>query len=221
MLSNPEPKRNEDAPVVFHYPVDNSIQLIRPSHIEPIYLADVIAQRRSTHIFRQLSLVEISKVLWLSAKVQEIAWQSNGYILSRRPSASAGARHPIDILIMSPILDSLKSFHYYNPFAHSLSRLVLSDILIEEFTNHVSSVLDVANATIIWFIAHPDRTEAKYNNAQSLIWKDAGALIHSIQIACAGYNIKSCPVGSLGEPYISQMFKEHGNVFSAGGIVVG
>lgn len=131
------------------------------------------------------------------------------------------ARHPIDIIVASPVLNRLNSLYYYNPFEHSLNQLNLLKSYTDDFINHINSVLNTENSTIIWFIAHPNRTDAKYNNSASLIWRDAGALINCIQLVCTALNIDSCPIGSLGEPFISQMFAANGNVFGVGGILIG
>jgi len=221
MPSNPKPKFQEDKPTVFNYCIGETLSLIKPVNLDPISFWDVISSRRSMRTFHQLSLDEISKVLWLSAKVQDISVQDNGYILTRRPSASAGARHPVDIILLSPALDNFKSCYYYNPFDHTLNKLILPDLIIKHFLNHVNSIFQVGDGTVLWFIAHSLRTEVKYDNSQSLIWRDAGALIHSVQLACTGCNINSCPVGSLGEPFISQMFSGNENIFGVGGIVIG
>jgi len=221
MLSNPFPKKQENKCASFIYPIGEKIELNRHHLYEPLNLWDVLEKRKSTRTFRKLTLDELSSILWVSAKVKDIQVQDNGYILSHRPAASAGARHPVDILILSPHLDNLNFFYYYNPFEHSLNKLLLNLTLIEELKNHFISGFDVTNASIFWFIAHPVRTEAKYDNPISLIWRDAGALIHSIQIACTALDVNSCPLGTLGEPFISQMFSDYGHVISAGGVIIG
>jgi SagB-type dehydrogenase family enzyme len=220
MYSNPTPKKDEDKAIVFNYPITQILELTKPRDIESINFWEVIENRRSTREFRELSLDEISNVL-MSAKVKEIFVQNDGYILTHRSSASAGARHPIDIIVLSPILDSFKSFYYYNPFLHSLNKLGFESNIIEQFQDHINSILFSDKATIFWFVAHPDRTEAKYLNALSLIWRDAGALINHIQLVCTALNINSCALGSLGEPFISKLFSSIGEVYGVGGILLG
>lgn len=165
-------------------------------------------------------LEDIGNILWSSCKVKDTFMQNNGFILTHRPSPSAGARHPIDILVSSQILGT-SQFYYYNPFEHSLNKLKLNEANVLSFDNHLNNIMDRNKGTIIWFIAHPSRTEAKYNNSMSLVWRDAGALIYCVQIASKGYGFNSCPIGSLGEPYISHMFLDFGTVFGVGGIIIG
>lgn len=78
----------------------------------------------------------------------------------------------------------------------------------------------IGDATVIWLIAHTNRTSAKYDNPQSLIWRDAGALLQSIQMTGTAMGIGSCPMGTLAGHYINQLFNKT-TVVSAGGIIIG
>lgn len=218
--NNPTPRDKEEQPLQINYPIVNTLQLDKPIHFKPINFWDVIDNRNSTRNFRRLFLEEISAVLWASSKVKSLSLQENGYILTKRPASSAGARHPIDLIVISPTLNC-KDLHYYNPFDHTLNKLNLTEFPLDDFLNHVSSIISLVDGTVVWFICHPHRTSAKYDNFQSLVWRDAGVLIHSIQIACCGLGLSSCPVGSLGEPFISSGFSRIGDIFGVGGIIIG
>ena len=221
MLNNPFPKKQEAIVEVFEYPIECTIKLPKPKSLNQINFWDVVESRKSVRLFRKLSIEDIGKILWVSAKVKNLRVQSNGYILTKRPSASAGARHPIDICILSPILDDSKKFYYYNPFEHSLNKLTFKNDKIKDLKSHLMSILEIDQVTIFCFVAHQKRTEAKYGNPISLIWRDAGALTQSIQLTCTALSINSCPVGSLGEPFISEIFGQSGNVYSAGIMIIG
>lgn len=221
MWDNPRPKPNEQIPDSFSYPIVETLKLPTPVHFPRNDIWEILRNRKSSRTLNSLSMEEIGMVLWASSKVMQLVVQENTYVLTHRPSASAGARHPIDIILSSPILNGNKSFYYYNPFAHTLNRLSLDINVLKKFQQHVNSILDVSNATVFWFMAHPSRTEAKYDNSASLIWRDAGALINCVQLACSASNINSCPIGSLGEPYISELFQDVGCVYGTGGIAIG
>jgi SagB-type dehydrogenase family enzyme len=218
MEHNPYPRDIEVAALNFQYQISEVIKLPPQTVLPTEPFAEIILNRKSERTFAQLSLEEIGSILWISVKVKEITVQTNGYILTHRPSASAGARHPIDTLVFYKT-DSYKCY-YYNPFEHSLNLLAL-DKSIDSLVSHINSIVNIQNGAIIWFIAHPSRTEAKYLNPASLIWRDAGALLHCVQIACTSLKTKSCPIGSLGEPYISDIFSNNGEILSAGGLIVG
>ena len=167
MFNNPTPKEEEEIVPEFKYPITEILILPRPEFDEVNNFWNVLKDRKSSRHFKQISLNEISKVLWASAKVNELIVQDNGYILSHRASPSAGARHPIDIIILSPCLNGASSFYYYNPFEHSLNKLNLDDFILHQFKNHLNSIMELQESTIFWFLGHPTRTESKYQDSIS------------------------------------------------------
>ncbi|HEX8377687.1 MAG TPA: nitroreductase family protein [Pedobacter sp.] len=217
-MNNPQIKSFEDIVPAFNYSIKEVIKLSRD--IKPLdrRFDAVISVRKSTRLFRQLKLAQIGDILSYVAKVQDTYQQDNGYILTHRATASAGARHPVDIIINTPVL-SKGDFYYYNPFEHSLNNL--KEFEGSNLTRHVNNIVDTTNATIIWFVAHKYRTQAKYSNADSLVWRDAGALINGIQMVCGAMGLNSCPIGSLGEPFISDYFNNQEGIVGAGGLLIG
>lgn len=217
-MNNPTPKDKEDKTVAFNYPVCGITSLAKPVADHNFNYFDLHLQRRSTTRLSMLADRQLDELLWFSAKVIQIQFRSNGYTLTQRPSASAGARHPVDLVVVKPAQP--RQLYYYNPFEHTLNALKLDKNEVASFIDHVNENIVIGETTLIWFIAHPDRTAAKYDNPQSLIWRDAGALLHCIQSTCAAMGLGSCPIGTLAEPYISQLFKDS-TILSAGGIIIG
>jgi len=219
-MKNPQPKPTEERVTSFDYPIQHTIKLSQ--NIDPLSARfdEVITSRKSQRTFSGINLQQLSNILWYTAKVKQTFVQENGYILTHRGTPSAGARHPIDMLIINQTLLNSNLPHYYNPFEHTLNKLDLSAQLVVDFIEHINAIISITNATIIWFVAHSERTEAKYENPETLIWRDAGALINSIQLTCAASNINCCPVGSLGEPFIGNFFNQT-DIFGAGGLLIG
>lgn len=221
-MMNPSLKKYEEEVPQFEYNILKTIKLSRK--IQPIAkrFDEASKVRKSSRIFRPITLAELGSVLWYSAKVKSTFLQKNGYILTHRGTPSAGARHPIDIIILNSNFLESNYFYYYNPFEHSLNKLNSSGSDIATlFKTHINEIVQINNATIIWFVAHVNRTAAKYENAQSLIWRDAGALINNIQMTCTAIGLNSCSIGSLGEPFISNFFHDEPDVVGAGGLLIG
>lgn len=212
-MKNPRPKTIEESVTSFDYPIQHTIKLSRNIDPLPARFDEVITNRKSTKTFASIDLQQLSNLLWYTAKVKQTFVQDNGYILTHRGAPSAGARHPIDILIYNK-----ENLHYYNPFDHSLNQIATPEIT--SFIQHIEQIVSIGNGTIFWFVAHYQRTAAKYEHPESLIWRDSGALLNSIQLTCTAMGLNSCPVGSLGEPYISAIFNQPG-IFGAGGLLIG
>jgi SagB-type dehydrogenase family enzyme len=220
-MKNPQPRTTEEKVASFEYPVQYTFKLPAAISAIPTRFDEIISKRKSTRDFSGITLQQLSDILWYTAKVKKTFVQDNGYILTHRGTPSAGARHPIDMLIINEELFNTNLPHYYNPFEHSLNRLGVPQQTVKNFITHVDEVVPKTNATLIWFIAHPKRTAAKYENPESLIWRDAGALINSIQLTCTALNINCCAIGTLGEPYISDFFNHQDDIFGTGGLLIG
>lgn len=215
---NPTSKDTEDVVSPFAYPISYTKRLPRLSHH---YLSDffeLTRLRTSEKNLKDLSASQLSDLLWYAAKVINTHYQENGYILSHRPSPSAGARHPIDLLIITPSENSV--FQYYNPFDHSLNSLKLDETLFAEFFAHINSNITIGKGTVIWLIAHVNRTSAKYDNPVSLVWRDAGALLQILQMTATAMGLGSCPFGTLADPFIDKLFTD-ATIISCGGIIIG
>ncbi|MES2808062.1 MAG: nitroreductase family protein [Bacteroidota bacterium] len=219
-MSNPTPKSREDTVPMFAYPVKEKTKLQRPitgDHNADFF--EIAMTRHSTHSFGALLPGQLDHLLWFAAKALETRVQSDGYVLSHRPSPSAGARHPIDILVCSNA--SQPTVAYYNPFEHSLNTLRLDLVVVTELVAHINTAVDMQQGVFLWLLAHPSRTAAKYEHPESLIWRDAGALLQQIQLTAIALKLSSCALGTLAEPFASQLFENIGSVVSAGGIIVG
>jgi len=220
-MKNPEVRIVEGAVPAFDYNILESFKLSKTITPLKISLDTVIANRKSSHNFNKTTLQQLSDILWYVAKVKSTILQDDGYILTYRGTASAGARHPIDIVVYNPKLLSSSYLYYYNPFEHSLNKLAGSSSDITSFIGHIDEIVNTANATVLWFVAHKNRTRAKYKYADSLIYRDAGVLIHGFQMVCTALDLNCCPIGSLGEPFISNFFKNQTGVCGLGGILIG
>lgn len=216
-MNNPSPKNIEDSIQVFDYQISNTIFLRKSPDNYNANFFELPFLRKSTRCLSRLKDEQLSDILWFTSKVIRANY-SKGYILTHRPTPSAGAIHPIDLLISIPNQPLI--LYYYNPFSHTLNQLKLSEEIVKSFINHINKNLRLNDATLIWFIAHTNRTASKYENFQSLVWRDAGALLQSIQLTCTAMSLGSCPVGTLAEPFVHHLFNDT-NVISAGGIIVG
>jgi SagB-type dehydrogenase family enzyme len=219
-MNNPEPKSQEEQYIPYQYPIAEQLFLEKPQTNRTANIFEIVLRRKSIRQFSPLTLTQLSDLLWYTAHVKGIFCQDNGYMLSHRPSPSAGGRHPIDLILSSRVLGT-DALYVYDPFEHSLNKLVVPKDKIQLLYAHGQSVMQAAEGTTIWFMAHPSRTSAKYDNAESLIWRDTGALIYCIQLVATALQINSTPLGTLGKPFLDNLFDTRTEVTGAGGIVLG
>jgi hypothetical protein len=69
-------------------------------------------------------------------------------------------------------------------------------------------------------VVFSERTESKYDNHESLVWRDVGVLANTIHLVSTFLSLNSCISGTLGYPIISDLFSRD-NVQSGGAILIG
>ncbi|MBF6613961.1 MAG: nitroreductase family protein [Chloroflexi bacterium] len=176
--------------------------------------------RRSSRLFNQLPTERLSALLWWAARTRTGRREESGSVWQHRAAPSAGGRHPIDILV-ARITHQGRSLSLYDPIAHSLCDLDVTATQVTEFFAAVDAVLPMQEATLLWFVAQPGRTTSKYKYAESLIWRDSGALLAVVSLVAEALDLNSCAIGITGEPWISHTLMAQGLLYGTGGCLVG
>ena len=219
-MAEPSPRKKEIVSSEYIYPVTNKMYLNRNFPSRRLNYFELVRKRKSSQKLKRMNESLLPELLWYSCKSIDIAIEPSGYIWSHRPAPSAGGRHPIDIVVSTPKRIDKRNLSLYNPIDHSLSELNLDAKHTKKFFIEVNKVLKIDSAIVIWFVAHLKRTESKYLNSMSLLWRDVGALLYCIQIACTALGLSSCPIGRLGESRLSRMFNNK-KIIGVGGIILG
>lgn len=170
--------------------------------------ADLFRSRRTARDFGTVSPADLSDWFDLSCRVQQRQASELGFDLTRRPAPSAGAIHPIHVVLAWP---KASSWHRYDPFDHSLQAFNGIAQAWEAHAN-LQQVLPAPNATLVLLAAEVGRTAAKYDHAASLVWRDAGALLATMALAAHALSLAFCPLGVTGEPWTGRLLEERGLV---------
>ena len=122
--------------------------------------------------------------------------------VSYRPVASAGARHPIDMIVASVrVTDVAEGVYRYDPFRHELvpveggchNAVALSTTAATALGEPCS----VVPALTLFFVAVPVRTACRYHDmALMLIMKDIGCITQQIYLLVQALGLAGCAVGS-------------------------
>jgi SagB-type dehydrogenase family enzyme len=218
-LPSPVPRAIELPYENFPYSIKETTQLPEPDVNDGKSFIKVLSSRRSRRAFRKISLERLSALLWHSARSLE-GFPPERPLWQHRPAPSAGGCHPVDILLVHQ--DWPQQILLYEPTDHSLSTLkIVADAERTQFIKLADQVIPIGEATILWFGAQFDKTLSRYENGESLVWRDAGALIATISLVAEFLQLNSCALGITGEPYFSQMLDSRGKVVGVGGLLVG
>lgn len=180
---------------------------------------DVLRERRSVKQLGGCAIENLSEILFYAVKPYTIYKDDYDMTVYRSASPSAGGRHPIDILVGLPDNEGRRLF-LYEPLSHSLLRLDIPIELQLEFFNDINQTLTLGDSILIWFSIQYMRTASKYNDYESLIWRDAGAQLCCLQQVTKYVGLDSCPIGYLAEDTFGKMFNS-ASLISGGGMTIG
>lgn len=176
-----------------------------PTDIVLPALNTILDRRKTTRHFGPLLEHELSYWLWFIGRETGRGHSEFGFPLTTRPVPSAGAIHPIHILIS----DLEKNcWHRYIPDQHALASLSTFGPCISELHQRINQLVEVQNGVVIWLLAEPEKTGAKYANPCSLIWRDAGVLLGQMALVAEGLEINFCPLGITGQDHMSALDRQ-------------
>jgi SagB-type dehydrogenase family enzyme len=160
---------------------------------------EVLAARRSARTFTALTLADLASVLVPSARVQG-GWTSpDGYSATERPTPSAGGRHPIDLAVLAISVDGLEAgLWHFDAGTCELMRGTLDAAVHNAALGRIRSALEggALPAAAIFAIADFARTLSRYPGGTSLVFRDAGALLATMQLCATAADLASCIVGT-------------------------
>jgi hypothetical protein len=153
---------------------------------------------RSSGTGGPLSERELSSVLWHGMLLRESSSHGRfGMGWESRSAPSSGGLHPLRLLCI-PLGDA-GVVGVHEPETHTLLRCAADDRAVKKV--NLASVRDLTGAhagTTLQIVADPTKTDACYENSQSLILRDAGALIATISFVATALGLTSCPLGRAG-----------------------
>lgn len=168
--------------------------------------ADIAIHRRTQRCFAALDESRLGALLSLTCRVRALGGTHLGFPLSTRPAPSAGAIHPVHLIVHFP---AMAGWHRYDPVGHGLIELP-SAVSPAEVRCSLDAVLPGGAATVVLFAAEPGMTFAKYCDASSLVWRDAGVLQGFLAAAAEALDLHFCLLGVTGEPWVSRLLDQPG-----------
>ncbi len=177
---------------------------------------EVVTSRRSQRSFGTLTSNQLAYFLWLTCRITTSGTDCLGFPITQRPTPSAGAIHPIHILIEN----ERSVWSRYVPESHGLAQIDQASSLLRDLCRKVREVLDPQLGTTLLFVAEPGKTASKYDYAASLVWRDAGILIGHMALVAESLRLNFCPLGITGEPWASEL-NEQGKLVGVGVALLG
>ncbi|MCS6193209.1 nitroreductase family protein [Shewanella baltica] len=216
-LGNPVPRQHPERYELIQWDVGEIFTLPALSEELDWPFSKVLNARISQREFGILDDKQLGTFLWNACRTRAIAVSELGFDLEHRASPSAGAIHPIHIVIKRP---GDGRWWLYQPKTHEMAELKNVQSKLSPLYERSLSVLEGNNATRILFLAETGKTLGKYQDGCSLIWRDAGALLAVMAFVAAAQGLNFCPLGITGEPWASNL-AEKGKLAGVGLALLG
>lgn len=200
-LGNPTPYPSVETYAAPSWPKGKVNVLPAEAYIETAKFSDVVSSRRSRRTFRRLDVLQLSRLLALTCSVHRTLESPFGVPLSLRPAPSAGAIHPIHVILGA---SEPHTWQRYDPWRHCLVELT-SRVVLAEVRTAMDALVPGEEGTLILFAAEPQKTLHKYEHGGSLVWRDAGVLQGYFALAAEALELNFCLLGVTGEPWVSRL----------------
>jgi hypothetical protein len=180
--------------------------------------SDVIERRRSTRVLAPASFSQITR--WLSLSLAARLIGSGEARRIYRPAVSAGALHPIEVVLVRGIEHPVAL--YYDPLGNSISRISnLDRDRAMAALEACAVVIPKARGDFVFLLAAAAKTAAYYSDPQSLYWRDAGAVLQTLAIAAEALDLGFCPLGILGSEILPALGLDPAKILPVGVCAVG
>ncbi len=200
-LKNPRPRSEPLQYTRVVWPTTALLPLPDDLCPDTLPFASVVESRRTRYSFAPLPDKQLAALMHLTCRVRATFAGPLSFPQSYRPVPSAGAIHPVHVILHRP---GDASLYRYDPNEHGLRQLdTWLDVMALRAAMH--EVIDAPNATLLLFVAEPGMTESKYENATSLVWRDAGVLLGMFAMAAEALSLNFSPMGVTGEPWVSKL----------------
>ncbi|MGO7339981.1 hypothetical protein ACCT08_07355 [Rhizobium johnstonii] len=206
-------------------PLSNHLDWLEPRDIdlvlEPVPLdqsfTTVVRARRSKRDIATASVEQVAQVLRETLKAEFVG---NGAKQGRKLKAvlSAGALHPVKAIILRR---DQRPIVYDDDADQFLSVQVRDASAYTAFLRTCEKVLPSADGHWVALIADCRNVRRLYSNHESLVWRDAGAVIQMMALLAEAYEIAFCPLGVLGGEIIDALLPETSDIIPVGVVVLG
>lgn len=160
-------------------------------------LADVLARRHSQRAWNSPTLAALATLAVRCTRVINWALAPDGYTSSHRPVPSAGARHPFELHLLAGQVDGLVSGAWYLDALRC--DLIATEMPSAPILARLGEIVGAESPpAALVLVAHLNRTLSRYPTGLSLLWRDAGALLATLQLCATDIGLASCITGTCG-----------------------
>ncbi|WP_181177522.1 nitroreductase family protein [Mesorhizobium sp. B4-1-1] len=180
-------------------------------------LASVFRSRRSTRIFSEAPIEEVASVIRETLRIHFVG-EGTSHGRKLKAVVSAGALHPVKAIL----LDRAAGAIAYDDFADCFLAVGVRDNQhLDAFLENCRKVLPQANGHWVALIADSSDLSRLYSHYQSLLWRDAGAVIQAMALVAEARDLAFCPLGILGQQVVDALLPGNSRIVPVGVAAIG
>ncbi|MCQ1779400.1 nitroreductase family protein [Neorhizobium galegae] len=219
MHIDPRPNPNivpEARPISWLDPVAAQIDLSAYSLGDRAF-ADIMTSRRSVRTIRPAPIEQVAFVVRETMRTYFVGLDTK-HGRKLKTVLSAGALHPVKALITK---GSGRPLYYDDDQDSFLSLGIRDERSWLSFQDECREVLPHVDGCLVALIADNRDISRLYSNHQSLLWRDAGAVIQGMAFVAEAVGLAMCPMGILGGDAISALLDPTDDFLAVGIVAIG
>lgn len=218
MLVDPAPRAHPSRYQPFVWPPGVRLRLTPRNETLELDLVALLEQRQTRRDFKNpVEDAKLGEFFWLACRNRSSHPSPFGPDQESRVHPSAGAMHPIHVLVSREAGPWMR----YDPVEHALIELPGSTDSATAGRNAANRIFNLNQGALLWLVAEPGKTKAKYENHETLVWRDAGVLLGYMSLVAEALRLDFCPLGITGQTYLTDYLPEASQLQAAGLAVLG
>lgn len=218
MSLDPVPRAQPATYQPFVWPAGISEPLKPRSDPLELDLVALLEQRQTRRDFKKpLGDLALGEFLWLACRNRSSRPSPYGPDQESRVAPSAGAMHPIHVLVAV----NAGPWMRYDPFQHSIIEIPGSTSSATAGRKVASRLVEIDQGVLLGLVAEPGKTAAKYENHETLVWRDAGVVLGYMSLVAEALGLTYCPLGITGQPFLTEYLPDASPLQAVGLAVLG
>lgn len=222
LTRDPKPKPKSDYESHSSFEVNDYMIDLDPVsmlNFEKKSFLSVFKERRSARAFYPITYSDLSKFLIVTHQLIHSDKTSSPFTIEYQPAMSSGGLQAITPLL-KVVSDENRWFRYHNT-QHTMIAIDGQADVLGEYLNNVNENLKLNGAIPIVYAGDLKRLRGKYQNPDSLLWRDAGVMMNVHAMAATYLGLSYSPIGQLGQPIISDLKGCSRSVIGCGMAILG
>lgn len=218
-IEEPRPRVPPSNWMPFDPPMRNVHEYVRPTLDRTKFFSEVLEARRSK-IGGAITWGDIADLLWHAAGVR--GWSDEGRAgmpVQWSATPSAGGLNCLHIICIN---DDGTYPRLYDPINHALIELdVDARVVSAKNREAVASVISISKGCTLRFVSDWSKISGAYENAESLMFRDSGALAATIGLCASWLDLTACSLGFVGDELVPDLGFPRERFGGAGAMQIG